>query len=242
MLLLSWPQPSQASFSTLRGAFRHRRGEFFASGTDADGNPVHTRYSFADIGADTFRWDQAFSADGERWRTNWIMEYSRRDPLRDAPIFVEPATGTERCPGPEYRAYDFLLGNWSAAAELAVGGEPAQGHAATLRAVPILGGCAVLDFWETVDATPAFKAFGLRVYSAAEERWLAYHFDTAERVFRRFEAESGAADGVLMARDGEHLERITWSATGTDAPAWRHEVSQNGGAAWRLRAAVQLSR
>lgn len=242
VLLLSWPPPGQAGFGTLEGTFRHGRGEFFSEGTDEDGNPRHTRFSFADISPDSFRWDQAFSSDRESWRTTWIMEYSRRDRFADPPIFVEPATNTGRCPGAEHRAFDFLLGEWSAEVTRPGAADAGEQQAARLRAVPILGGCAVIDFFETVDVDPALEAFRIRLYENAEERWLQYSFDTETRVFEPFEQDLDADGLVLTAQDEGQITRIEWSDVDTEAPTWTVEVSEDEGATWSTKTRVRLSR
>ncbi|WP_349877008.1 hypothetical protein ABIH81_23230 [Micromonospora sp. HUAS YX12] len=52
-------------------------GEFYADDTD-EGRPVRCRFLWSGITADSCRWEQAFSTDGERtWETNWVMEFRR---------------------------------------------------------------------------------------------------------------------------------------------------------------------
>lgn len=79
-LVLNWPQPDRAGFGTLEGEFRHGRGDFVSESTNADGATQLTRYSFTDIGHQTFRWNNGTSVDGgSSWSTNWIMEFARRE-------------------------------------------------------------------------------------------------------------------------------------------------------------------
>lgn len=43
-----------------------------------DGKPIRVRYLWDVASKDEFRWEQAFSSDGEiTWETNWMMEFSR---------------------------------------------------------------------------------------------------------------------------------------------------------------------
>jgi hypothetical protein len=52
-------------------------GTFYAD-DDFEGRPIRVRFIWSDIGADSCRWQQAFSADGgESWETNWIMDFTR---------------------------------------------------------------------------------------------------------------------------------------------------------------------
>ncbi|HCT77093.1 MAG TPA: hypothetical protein DGG94_10170 [Micromonosporaceae bacterium] len=52
-------------------------GEFYGD-DEVDGKPVKVRYLWDVHSNDAFRWEQAFSSDGElTWETNWVMEFSR---------------------------------------------------------------------------------------------------------------------------------------------------------------------
>jgi hypothetical protein len=59
------------------GRFTDGEGRFY--GTDHhEGVPIRIRYVWSEITPTSARWEQAFSADGERtWETNWIMEFTR---------------------------------------------------------------------------------------------------------------------------------------------------------------------
>ncbi|MBC6458900.1 hypothetical protein [Actinomadura sp. HBU206391] len=60
------------------GRFTGDRGEFYGDDTHA-GKEVRARFVWSDITAESARWEQAFSVDGEKtWVTNWIMEFTRR--------------------------------------------------------------------------------------------------------------------------------------------------------------------
>lgn len=60
------------------GGFRDGRGEFYNQEL-YDGKAVFVRFIFSDIAENTFRLEQAFSADGGKsWEPNWIATFSRR--------------------------------------------------------------------------------------------------------------------------------------------------------------------
>src|SRR5262249_43711241 len=61
----------------MRGSFKDGRGEFF--GEDAlDGRAIFVRFVFSDITPTSFRFEQAFSADGGRtWEVNWKATFTR---------------------------------------------------------------------------------------------------------------------------------------------------------------------
>ena len=65
-------------FRPLVGAFEQGVGTFFQVIETADGHPLHVRFIWDQFTAQTARWQQAFSFDeGERWETNWVMEFTR---------------------------------------------------------------------------------------------------------------------------------------------------------------------
>jgi Protein of unknown function (DUF1579) len=68
-------------FRPLVGHFEQGVGLFY-QGIDSpiDGKPVHVRFTWDHITANSARWQQAFSFDGgTTWETNWIMDHRRRE-------------------------------------------------------------------------------------------------------------------------------------------------------------------
>ncbi|GAA2463937.1 hypothetical protein [Winogradskya humida] len=64
-------------FPAITGTFTDGVGTFYGNDTEG-GTPVRVRFIWSGITADTARWDQAFSTDGEEtWETNWVMELTR---------------------------------------------------------------------------------------------------------------------------------------------------------------------
>lgn len=60
------------------GGFSGPRGEFY--GTDEDGgHRVVVRYRWNKVDQDHARWEQAFSADGATWETNWTADFTRAE-------------------------------------------------------------------------------------------------------------------------------------------------------------------
>jgi hypothetical protein len=59
------------------GEFRNGRGEFF-SDEDLDGKRIRVRNVFSDITPGSYRFEQAFSADGGKtWEVNWVVVDTR---------------------------------------------------------------------------------------------------------------------------------------------------------------------
>jgi hypothetical protein len=63
--------------ATMFGGFKEGRGEFF--GQDSlNGRAIYVRFVFSDITPTSFRFQQAFSADGGKsWEVNWKAEFTR---------------------------------------------------------------------------------------------------------------------------------------------------------------------
>jgi hypothetical protein len=61
----------------VKGHFISGVGTFYSNDT-LRGKPVRVRFVWSKITPTTARWEQAFSADGEKsWETNWTMDFKR---------------------------------------------------------------------------------------------------------------------------------------------------------------------
>ncbi len=72
------------------GGFDGTVGTFEGADTD-DGRPITVRFTWTVSDADHARWQQAFSADGAEWETNWSMDFSRRSPPSQGSIGLDGA-------------------------------------------------------------------------------------------------------------------------------------------------------
>lgn len=209
-LVLNWPQPDRAGFGTLEGEFRHGRGDFLTESTAEDGSTQLTRYSFADIGDRTFRWNNGSSDDGgQSWQTNWIMEFVRRDRMAN-PLFNVSMFNTDekpQCGAEVFRAADFLVGNWESTGP--------EGSKFRVEATPILDGCAVMEFIQGDNGTDAFTVVG---YDARRGQWTMVHLDggngfdwfrgAAEETSIVLADDSGAERIRLVPGDGDTMTRV----------------------------------
>jgi hypothetical protein len=75
---ISWANSSDGLLGTaMVGGFANGRGEFYNQET-YEGRAVFVRFIFSDIAANSFRLEQAFSADGGKsWEANWIANFAR---------------------------------------------------------------------------------------------------------------------------------------------------------------------
>lgn len=63
-------------FPPVQGGFIGDHGEFFGEDEDG-GKPVKVKFVWEKQGPLHARWSQAFSDDGIKWETNWVMEFTR---------------------------------------------------------------------------------------------------------------------------------------------------------------------
>lgn len=75
---ISWSNRTQGTVDPpMIGGFKNGRGEFYNQEL-FNGRVIFVRFIFSDITANTFRLEQAFSADGGKtWEANWIANFSR---------------------------------------------------------------------------------------------------------------------------------------------------------------------
>jgi|GEM_PF-753427 len=246
ILVLSWPEKDSPKLSTLKGQFRHGRGEFFFSFPKADGGKVISRYSFSDSQADSMRWDAATSEDeGRSWLTNWIMEFSRRDPRTDLPLFNGPwvADGRPRhCGGvAEVAQLDYLFGAWQGTERRLEDDGTWTETPVRVTTMPILEGCAMVDFFEHVGDGPRFKRFALRSWMTGRKQWGQFELDNTNPKPR---AVLGVQEGdaVVLTTPGDAAVRHRVTFTKTVGGVRREDaISEIGGTGWRTVQVLELT-
>jgi len=231
-LVLLWPSPEQPRFGELHGAFSHGRGEFLARRGTPTGDTTITRFSFADITPTALRWQSENSNDGgASWSSTWIMEFSRRDPVREDGLWNGPAMTTGRCPADVHRAFDVRLGEWTGQ-RVAGGGDTQDIHALTIR---ILEGCATLERAWSPDGS--WESLAVRAWEPGTGRWVQYVISTDRPTLRRFESQSDAAPFLF---EGDAGSRVTERS---DAGAWSRTVeARDAAGTWTDIERIRLSK
>ncbi len=226
-LVLLWPNTGDPRFGELYGGFRHNRGEFFSHNLTAEGDTTITRFTFSDITPNSLRWQDGISQDaGRTWDSSWIMEFSRREPLYQGALLNGPSVTTLRCPGPEYRTLDFLIGEWAGAVE--ADSAEAEGMRVRSDITPILDGCGVMEKVTAVGQTSAWEVFRVWAYEQAQDKWVGYWLDTRWPVLQRLEANVPAAGAswVFQTVRPEPMEgdlRVTMARDVNGSVTWNQE-------------------
>ena len=238
ILYLNWPNRHQSSIGSLKGTFRHGRGEFFSTSRG-----VISRYSFSDITANSLRWDDAFSRDGGKtWTHNWIMEFSRTGKTATFPAGDRAHTFADgsRCPSENARVLNSLGGKWKG--KLTFGaGEKRQSVDATLRVYNVLGGCSVIQFLEYNRDGKIHREFGLVTYNPQakryEELWLNNQAGSVAEVYRGdLKDQTLALTARHKTNSREILKRHQWMLPKKDSNQLRLVVSSKTTDDWEQSA------
>lgn len=235
--LLNWPGPAGPSFFTMEGDFADSVATF-TSEAPAGGR---VRYRFQDIEDDRLRWVGARRPPGEEsWSRFWVMDFERRDPVRDPALLNGPARGTDRCPDERARAYDFLVGDWIGEAE----GPDGSARAESLRAWPILEGCAVMEFVGPSEADATAERFRIRSFVPGEERWVQYTVRRSSPVLVRWEAPGGDPHTLNRATDvpAEPATRVTYREITSDSFVRELQVRADEPDRWRTISRTRFRR
>jgi hypothetical protein len=208
-----------------------------------DGTPVRVRYRWSEQTGETARWEQAYSADGERtWETNWVMDFSRtsEQPLDPPAGHLEKVTGD----------FDFLVGRWQVRRRALR--ERLKGSTEWIEAEHTLSGRTHLNGLVSVDENH-FAALGssgltFRAYDVAAKEWVIHWIDS--RYGRLGDAplrgRFTGGDGLFYADDeweGTPIRcRYLWTGITAGSARWEQAFSTDGGATWETNAIWELSR
>ena len=132
------------------------------------------------------------------------------------------------CSAPEYRQFDFWVGDWTVTT-------PQGNLAGSNRIERTLEGCALQEHWV---GSKGGTGTSLNMWSATDRRWHQVWMDDSGNMLEL----AGALEGNQMVLSGKHptpggdggvtIERITWTpqAGGSVRQLW--ESSKDGGATW----------
>ncbi len=140
---------------------------------------------------------------------------------------VARAQSTAGCTGPEYRQFDFWVGEWEVRT-------PKGTLAGTNRIEKILDGCVLRESWT---GSRGMRGTSLNMYSAADRQWHQTWMDSNGLLL----VMSGGLENGRMVLAGETrsadggtlLNRITWEKL-EDARVRQHwETSADSGRTWQ---------
>jgi hypothetical protein len=148
---------------------------------------------------------------------------------------AQDTTPPAPCENPEYRAFDFWIGEWN----VTQNDQPA-GHN---RIEAIDGGCAISESWTS--ASGKFSGHSLNFYDRTTQQWHQVWVDSSGTVLRLTGGlqdsldDSAVAGGRIMvlqgsianAKGGVTENRITWTPA-TDGSVRQHWETSEDGVTW----------
>lgn len=141
------------------------------------------------------------------------------------------AGAQQPCAGPEYRQFDFWIGEW----EVRDTSGAVLGHN-TIES--ILGGCVLHESWRSAKS-PAGAGHSHNIYNATAGRWHQAWVDASRSLLL---IDGGLDEEGRMVMSGETtgpsgarvLNRITWAPRPPDVVRQLWETSRDGGRTWTV--------
>lgn len=133
------------------------------------------------------------------------------------------------CDAPEYRQFDFWIGDWNVSA----GDQPAGTN--SIR--PIHGGCALQENWQGTGAG-GVSGSSFNIYDRASGRWHQSWVDGSGTLLL---LDGGLVEGNMVmsgtrpaGNGGSALHRITWTPNEDGSVRQLWESSLDGGGSWSV--------
>jgi len=175
-------------------------------------------------GEEAIVWLRRLAAAGStaRLRVNRTPEF---EPLRGTPEFERALEALQPCRAPEYRQFDFWLGEWDV--KNAAQPDRPSTHNKITRAQD---GCVIVEEYDT----PAgYTGISLSYYDRVSDRW---HQTWIDNQGVPIVHSGGLRDGKMVLSDspaeGKPINRTTWSPLGDGRVRQLWESSNDGGESW----------
>lgn len=141
-----------------------------------------------------------------------------------------PPAPPPSCMEPEYRQFDFWLGQWNV-----IGGPKSDRVVGRNSITQVSLGCALAEHWVNSNG---MDGHSLNVYDKANGRWTQFWIGSDGVILHLM---GGLRDGKMVlegtlpgAKGGEQLQRVTWTpnADGTVTQHW--QTSDDAGKTWQI--------
>lgn len=143
---------------------------------------------------------------------------------------ADPPTPKARpCSAPEYRQFDFWVGEWDV---MPVRPKDPNRPPAHSRISVINGGCAVREEYRTPQG---YEGSSLNYYDAASRQWKQFWMDNQGSPVTQV---GGLVDGKMVLDeipDGENRGRTTWTPLPDGKVRQLWEASADGGRSWTVK-------
>lgn len=148
-------------------------------------------------------------------------------------FFVNTISAQLPCSKPEYRQFDFWIGEWEAFGKK---GQKAGDSKISL----MLDSCTILEEWTSASIQSGLRFAGksYNMYNAAKKRWQQYWVDNTGSITEYFNGryEDGKmivqTDNMKVSDTAWLIQRMTFYNLGPDKVRQHGENSSDGGKTW----------
>jgi uncharacterized protein DUF1579 len=153
---------------------------------------------------------------------------AQQPPAQPAPAAPAPAPAPAppACSGPEFRQFDFWLGDWDVKL-------PNGKVAGTNNIQGILGGCVLQESWKGAGKV---EGHSFNIYDASTKRW---HQTWVDNTGTLLNLDGGIVDGKMVLsgdtldeKGNKVINRIIWTKVDADHVRQLWETSSDGGKTW----------
>ncbi len=237
---LSWANSSEGTLSPPAvGEFWNGRGEFYDQET-FNGCTILARQAFFDITANSYRFEQAFSADGGKsWEPNWVATVTR-----------DAAAKRTAAKADASHDFDFNLGHWTTHVSRLL--KPLTGsntwvqYDGTSDVRSVWNGRASLFELEVDGPAGHIEGVGLRLYNSAARQW-SLNWANSDGVMNppmvgEFRNGRGDFQDQEPFRDRTIFVRNGFSGITPDASRFEQAFSDDAGRTWETNWVMTFKR
>ncbi len=137
----------------------------------------------------------------------------------------DDAAPAKPCSSPEYRQFDFWIGDWDVKRRGGNGERPPAHN----RISSVQGGCVVLEEYDTPGG---YTGISISYYSSADGRWHQTWMDNQGAPIIHSGGLQGASMILADGADGPVINRTTWTPLDDGTVRQHWEKSEDGGESW----------
>jgi hypothetical protein len=149
-------------------------------------------------------------------------------------LFVFYAKAQHPCSGPEYRQFDFWIGQWEA---FGVKGQKAGDSKISL----MLDSCTILEEWTSTSVQNGLRYAGksYNMYNSAKKRWQQYWVDNTGGITEYFNGHYENGKMIVQTENEKindstyKIQKMTFFDLGPDKVRQFGESSADGGKTWK---------
>jgi hypothetical protein len=144
-----------------------------------------------------------------------------------SPVALTAQDQQSPCTDPEYRQFDFWLGEWEVQNP---DGNVVGKNTVTSR----LSGCLLTEEWESVRGG---LGFSINYYDNATGTWTQTYRDSTGNIVQWPDLVGGIVDGKMVLESvlgAEPMARWIWTPIGEDRVRQMAETSSDGGKTWQV--------